>query len=35
MAGKKQQNAEYYVRGADGKVFGPVDMATLVEWAGD
>lgn len=35
MAGKKLQNAEYYVRGADGKVFGPVDMATLVEWAGD
>ncbi len=35
MPGKKQQNTEYYVRGADGKVFGPVDMATLVEWAGD
>lgn len=36
MAGNKQkEDAGYYVRGADGKVFGPVDMATLVEWAGD
>ena len=31
----RSESAEYYVRGADGKVFGPVDMATLVEWAGD
>lgn len=36
MADKGQRDAAgYYVRGADGKVFGPVDMATLVEWAGD
>jgi len=36
MAPKKQQQKdEFYVRGADGKVFGPVDKATLVEWAGD
>ena len=35
MADKEQKEGGYYVRGADGKVFGPVDMATLVEWAGD
>jgi hypothetical protein len=31
----KQKPAEFYVRGADEKVFGPVDVETLVEWAGD
>ena len=25
----------YYIRGGDGKVFGPVDMPTLVAWARD
>ena len=36
MAPKKQEKKdEFYVRGADGNVFGPVDKATLVEWAGD
>ena len=32
---KGQNSSEYYVRGADEKVFGPVAMKTLVEWAGD
>lgn len=31
----EQERVEYFVRGADEKVFGPVDMNTLVEWAGD
>jgi len=35
MAPKKQEKEGFYVRGADGNVFGPVDKATLVEWAGD
>lgn len=30
-----QAKGEYYVRGADEKVFGPVPMETLVEWAAD
>lgn len=34
MANRKG-SVEYYVRGADEKVFGPVAMKTLVEWAGD
>lgn len=32
---EEKESVEYYVRGADDKVFGPVDMATLVEWTGD
>lgn len=32
---EEKESTEYYVRGADDKVFGPVDMTTLVEWTGD
>lgn len=28
-------SVQYYIRGVDGKIFGPVDTATLVDWARD
>ena len=31
----EKDSSGYYIRGEDGKAFGPVEIATLVEWAGD
>ena len=31
----EKDSTGYYIRGEDGKAFGPVELATLVEWAGD
>lgn len=31
----EKDSSGYYIRGEDGKAFGPVELATLVEWAGD